>query len=147
MTRTLSIAGAFIAAAFALSAYAKDEPPAGATGVCNDGTYSTAHLERGACSHHGGVKEWYPAPKTQAKRENTGQGDGKASTGISVEKKESNAQRSERAAAGRVWVNTDSMVYHCAGDTWYGHTKKGEYMSESQARSQGARPARGKACA
>lgn len=32
--------------------------PAGATAMCKDGTYSTSKLHTGACSHHGGVKEW-----------------------------------------------------------------------------------------
>lgn len=48
--------------------------------------------------------------------------------------------------AGKVWVNTDSHVYHCAGDRWYGKTKKGEYLSESEARAQGNRADHGKAC-
>jgi serine/threonine-protein kinase len=32
--------------------------PAGATAICNDGTYSYAQHRRGACSHHGGVRQW-----------------------------------------------------------------------------------------
>jgi hypothetical protein len=32
--------------------------PAGATAMCKDGTYSTSKVHTGACSHHGGVKEW-----------------------------------------------------------------------------------------
>jgi len=31
----------------------------GATGECNDGTYTYAANHRGACSHHDGVKVWY----------------------------------------------------------------------------------------
>lgn len=30
----------------------------GATGVCNDGTYTHAVHHQGACSHHGGVSYW-----------------------------------------------------------------------------------------
>lgn len=31
----------------------------GATARCHDGTYSYSHSHQGACSHHGGVAEWY----------------------------------------------------------------------------------------
>jgi hypothetical protein len=33
--------------------------PEGATAKCKDGTYSYAKGHSGACSHHGGVAEWY----------------------------------------------------------------------------------------
>lgn len=33
--------------------------PAGATAKCKDGTYSMSKTHTGACSHHGGVAEWY----------------------------------------------------------------------------------------
>lgn len=46
----------------------------------------------------------------------------------------------------KVWVNTNSSVYHCPGTRWYGKTKHGEYMSECEAIKKGNRPAYGKAC-
>ena len=32
--------------------------PAGATGLCNDGTYTMSKTHSGACSHHKGVSKW-----------------------------------------------------------------------------------------
>jgi len=45
-------------------------------------------------------------------------------------------------ATGMVWVNTDTKVFHRAGDRWYGHTKRGKYMTESQALAGGYRESR-----
>jgi serine/threonine-protein kinase len=42
----------------AAPAPASPPEPEGATAICNDGTYSYAQHRRGACSHHGGVRQW-----------------------------------------------------------------------------------------
>jgi DNA uptake protein ComE-like DNA-binding protein len=42
-------------------------------------------------------------------------------------------------AKGMVWVNTDSKVYHYDGDRWYGKTKQGKYMTETDAIAAGYR--------
>jgi hypothetical protein len=47
---------------------------------------------------------------------------------------------------GMVWVNMASKVYHCPGATFYGKTKDGKYMSESDAKAMGARPDHNKPC-
>lgn len=41
--------------------------------------------------------------------------------------------------AGMVWVNKDTKVFHREGDRWYGKTKQGAYMSESDALKAGYR--------
>jgi len=46
----------------------------------------------------------------------------------------------------KVWVNTDSHVYHCPGTRWYGNTKQGGYMTQKEALDKGNRPAYGKLC-
>jgi hypothetical protein len=39
-------------------AYSNGGPPAGATALCQDGTYSFSQHRQGTCSHHGGVSKW-----------------------------------------------------------------------------------------
>lgn len=46
----------------------------------------------------------------------------------------------------KVWVNTNSGMYHCWGTRWYGNTKQGEFMSQKKAQEAGNRPAYGKVC-
>jgi hypothetical protein len=50
------------------------------------------------------------------------------------------------ASRSKVWVNTKSGVYHCPGSRYYGTTRSGTYMSQSEARDAGNRPAYGAAC-
>jgi nuclease S1 len=52
----------------------------------------------------------------------------------------------DNGSAVKVWVNTKSRAYHCPGSPWYGNTKQGEYMSESEAVKNGYHPAGGKSC-
>ena len=46
----------------------------------------------------------------------------------------------------KVWVNTNSSVYHCPGSRFYGKTAHGRYMTESAAKSAGAKGVGGKTC-
>jgi hypothetical protein len=55
-----------------------------------------------------------------------------------------NASEEEIQAAkssGKVWVNTDSGVYHKSGK-WFGATKQGKFMTEQDAVKAGYRPAK-----
>lgn len=132
--------------------------PEGATATCKDGSYYSGQSKRGACSRHGGVKEWYGSQASQggAGREETAQQPMPATppTSRSMQQEQQQPERPARVSRntssvggnGQVWVNTNSRVYHCPGSRWYGKTKSGEYMSESQAQSQGIRADHNKSC-
>jgi hypothetical protein len=51
---------------------------------------------------------------------------------------------SSAPAPGMVWVNTDTKVFHREGDRWYGHTKHGKFMTESDAVAAGYHAAKKK---
>ena len=44
-----------------------------------------------------------------------------------------------KAAAGEVWVNSKSGVFHAPNTTYYGKTKKGFFMPEAEAIAKGYR--------
>lgn len=109
---------------------------AAVTTVCKDGTpYSGATL-KGACRGHGGVDKKAAAASPSTKITPLPQS---AKTPVP-------AQAAVGGGAGQVWVNSSTKVYHCQGDRYYGKTKKGEYMSETDAQAKGFHGSRGKAC-
>ncbi|QHN04565.1 DUF3761 domain-containing protein [Granulicella sp. WH15] len=148
-----------------LLAQAPAGAPAGATGICKDGTYSTAASKSGACRGHKGVQTWYtasaapaaaaaktatPAPAPAAPAAPTAPAP-VAAAKTAAPKAGPAAAAASRAQApgggpGLVWVNTASNVYHCPGTTFYGKTKAGSYMSESDAKAKGAHANHGQAC-
>ena len=143
--------------------------PAGATGKCKDGTFTTAPKKQGACRGHKGIDTWFAADSTPAKAPEKSAAPAPAPAAApmpapAVTPKPSSAPSTAQSAVpapkaaasaktpapgggpGLVWVNTETKVYHCYGTRYYGVTKAGKYMSEADAKSAGARPDRGKAC-
>jgi len=53
----------------------------------------------------------------------------------------SDAEIQGAKSSGKVWVNTDSGIYH-KGGKWYGATKQGKFMTEQEAMRAGYKPAR-----
>ncbi len=158
----------------AAGAQAPTGAPAGANGICKDGTYSMAASKSGACNGHKGVQTWYaaapmkaagtagaapvaaaapaPAPAPAGKTSAAMPAPAPAASGKpSAAKGGPAAAAAAKTAApgggpGLVWVNTDSKVYHCYGTTYYGKTKAGQYMSEADAKAKGAHGDRGQSC-
>jgi len=52
------------------------------------------------------------------------------------------AAQAPGGGAGKVWVNTETHVYHKEGSKWYGKTKKGKYLSEQDAINEGDKAAK-----
>jgi Protein of unknown function (DUF3761) len=142
------------------------QAPAGSTGQCKDGTYSTAASKQGACRGHQGVKEWYaatapaaaaapatpvaptaaPSPKVATPVTPATPAAAAPPTKTSPAAKAAAMPQAAGGGPGLVWVNTSSNVYHCYGSDYYGKTKAGSYMSEADAKAKGAHPDHGKAC-
>lgn len=169
-----AIHSAIVAAALVAASGAFAQAPAGSTGVCKDGSYTSAESKKGACSGHGGLKSWTGAKKAAATPKPAAAAPAakapaamaapaaagamaapatKAPTAMApatTKTAEKTSGMPKEAAPGggpgKVWVNTSSHVYHCSGDEWYGKTKEGAYMSEAQAKAKGNHAAAGKAC-
>jgi hypothetical protein len=139
--------------------------PAGSTGLCKDGTYSSNATKKGACAGHKGVKDWYAAAAPDAAKTvapATAAAPAPAATPapaapMAATTKPAPAATKMAAAPatapapgggpGQVWVNTSSKVYHCQGTKYYGTTKQGQYMTEAAAKAAGNHADHGKACA
>jgi hypothetical protein len=60
--------------------------------------------------------------------------------GKSVGGAASDSEIAAAKASGKVWVNTESRVYHKSG-RWYGKTKAGKFMTEPEAKAAGYKAA------
>ncbi len=161
-----------LAGVMGLAPAAKAQTPAGSTGQCKDGSYTSAASKSGACRGHQGIKAWFadagttsasraatptsvgtapaaaavpaaPAAAPAVSTAATGKSGGKQ---LSPEQRAANTPQAPGGGGGKVWVNTESKVYHCEGSTFYGKTKAGQYMTEADAKAAGAHPDHNKPC-
>jgi hypothetical protein len=150
----VALAGLFLGSA----AYAQQaSAPAGSSGQCKDGSYTSTASKKGACRGHKGVKEWYAAASAPAAKATPAAAAAPAAMPAPAAAPAADtAMKSHRAmpapaataaaggGPGMVWLN--GKVYHCPSDKWYGKTKHGSYMSEADAKAKGAHPEHGKVC-
>src|ERR1700726_3197483 len=131
--------------------------PAGATGLCNDGSYWTGATKSGACRGHKGVKTWFAAggsapaaaaPAAPAAPAAAASAAAAPAAAAPAAKTKTMASTTPAAGGGpgMVWLNTSTKVYHCYGTKYYGTTKAGAYMTEAAAKAQGAHADAGKPC-
>ena len=151
-TSEVAVKAMLVLAGFTMALAVQAQAPAGSSGECKDGTYTSAAKKRGACAAHGGVKDWYETKKaTESKAPPAAAAPATAAPSTASSKTAAKPSEMPTTAAagggaGKVWVNTSSKVYHCSTDKWYGKTKKGEYMSEADAKAKGAHADHGKPC-
>jgi hypothetical protein len=165
LSLSFGMAAALLGSCITLNATAQ-APPAGSTGQCKDGTYSQNATKSGACAGHKGVKTWFAAAPAKSAASASKPAAPAATTAkpaapapmamkpaAPAPAKTASASSSKVPMAqapgggpGMVWVNTSSKVYHCPGTTYYGKTKQGAYMSESDAKAKGFKADANKAC-
>jgi hypothetical protein len=151
---SLAIAAGLMASNAAVAVPPADAP-AGSTGLCKDGTYTSNDTKKGACAGHKGVKDWFGASAAPVAAPSKTAAAASAPMATATKPAATAATKTAAPAAapaagggpGQVWVNTASKVYHCAGTKYYGKTKKGEYMTEEAAKTAGNHADHGKACA
>ncbi|MGO4390358.1 hypothetical protein AB4Z46_03290 [Variovorax sp. M-6] len=138
--------------------------PAGSTVQCKDGSFASPDTKSGACRGHKGIETWYgkadakaaappaaaaaPAVETQSAAVNkTGVAPSTgAATKAPAKPDPSTMAAAPGGGAGKVWANSETKVYHCMGDRYYGKTKKGEYLTEAEAKTKGMHASHNKAC-
>lgn len=104
----------------------KAEPSGEATGESAAGTTA----KRAATKTENGVPQTPETPKTRKARAGT------TGTAQRAMPTVSGSEIAAAKASGKVWVNTETGVYHKGGQ-WYGATKQGKFMTEDEAIKSG----------
>src|SRR5579872_5038305 len=125
MLRMIRVATALVGLTIAGAAWAQapSGAPAGTTGLCKDGSYTSQATKRGACHGHKGVQTWYAAATPSsggsaetaapAKSASSAPAAAPAAPASPAASTSSSRQQAAGGGPGQVWVNSKSKVYHC----------------------------------
>jgi hypothetical protein len=117
---------------FAASAAINDGPPAGATALCKDGTYSFSQTRSGTCSHHGGVATWLtgdtapPPATTSAPPPTTAAQTTTAATTTTAAVTTTEAPRTTTAVTTTTATSTTTRSKTCGGGSVLAHLSWGD---------------------
>ncbi len=134
----LAVLGAAILFGTAAWAKAPASAPAGTTGMCKDGSYTSAASKSGACSGHDGVKKWYGAAAGASDSGNADQG---ATTSKSKKKSATAAAGSSTAAPASAVADSNSADK--AGSSGKSTKKTSSAAASSSSAAAPAGPATG----
>jgi len=130
----------------AVSVLSFAQAPLGATGQCNDGSYSMMDSKQGACGKHGGVKQWYENNRAPDKSVNALSSQ-PTKTSAAGSAPPALAGKATPAVAGRresAKAYASSRRDHC--EKAHGKTAKDEDPAEAHAKATADHLAHGKAC-
>ena len=156
--KTLLAAAGLLAALGAQAQQLPADAPAGTTVQCKDGSYASPDTKSGACHGHKGIQTWYgkadakpaapaaAAAAAPAARPRPSRRPDRGGRQAAARPDPATMAAAPGGGAGKVWANDETKVYHCMGDRYYGKTKKGEYLSEADAKAKGMHASHNKAC-
>jgi hypothetical protein len=111
------------------------------TAICKDGSDWSGNSRSGACARHGGVKEWTTSATAPARTTTVPPSQVAPSSTPAMHPDQFSSEADARThcpGAGQVvWMNTQSNIYHFAGNKNYGNTKQGAYMCRADADKAG----------